>query len=303
MKLRIIIIFVITVLTFTSCNDKPKVPIKTNKNVLSDSARKSNHQNIKSNTEKQLTKFYIRNEKHEKIYGFKNSNGDIVIQAQFKYADNFKNHLAKVSYGKYWGIINTKGIYVVEPKYDYVSYLENNFSLINKDRLWGYLDRNFKLIINPKFSAASPFKNNKAMVFVNNDTLAQIDTLGNIKELFFQFPDTVNNKLKSLPSDQINKILKPSESYGNLQDYIKNHLELDNYDIYFLRKGHPNEEGYTIGFEKLKYGIIFIGYYSGEYDKKYLRIPGITFDDGVNLAIQIVGYNLESFNKVTIKPS
>ena len=53
--------------------------------------------------------------------------------------------------------------------------------------------------------------------------------------------------------------------------------------------------GERIGYQKLKYGIIQYSKYGPEGGKLYIRIPGISFNQGINLAIQIIGYNLINF--------
>jgi hypothetical protein len=300
LTLFVIFSILISVISCKEVSDKIKIKkvVKSDKNnsIIDSTIKPTTASNQNTNGRDKLKLFYIRDENRRKWYGFKDYTGNIRIPPTFKYAEIFEHGFARVYINEKWGLINKEGDYVVEPQYRYVSNLNNNFVIINKDGYWGYLDRKFKMRINPSFLAASLFKNGKAMVVLNEDSLALIDTLGNKLMRFSQFPDTTNNKFQYLSRLEINRILKPGESFGGLRKYIEKQLKSEKYDIYFMRKSTSDGEGYdAIVFQELKYGIKFYGVHGWESSEYFLRIPGISFEDGISLAIQLVGNKLRFF--------
>jgi hypothetical protein len=116
-------------------------------------------------------------------------------------------------------------------------------------------------------------------------------------EIFSLFPTMKHNQFEKLTQYERNDVLRPSDSSGSLRKYImKNNLELQSQEFFYLRKSiHEGESSLSIGFQNLHDGIKFFGIYRYESREEYLRIPGISYEDGINLAIQIVGHHLKSF--------
>lgn len=140
-------------------------------------------------------------------YGFRDLDGNIVIQPQFDMAEMFSEGYSAVQIGEKWGLIDTKGNYVIKPHYEFMggvhdglsSFRENDrygfitptgvvkiqpqffwvdlFSeelcAISTDfkskepRKFGYIDTTGKIVIDLMFEAAVKFENGKAKVQLN----------------------------------------------------------------------------------------------------------------------------------------
>lgn len=127
-----------------------------------------------------------------KIYGFKNEDGEVIIEPRFKDALPFgENKIAPVKIMNKWGFINFKGELISKPQYDDVttfnegiagvkigekwSFVDSNCILISDfifddiqafsenlcavkiEKKWGFIDNHGKLIIEPKFKKVESF--------------------------------------------------------------------------------------------------------------------------------------------------
>jgi hypothetical protein len=65
--------------------------------------------------------------------GFKNSEGTIVIPAQYDYSESFVNGLAVVEKEYKKGVINTKGQVIIPIEFEFVFAFEKNLAVVGKD--------------------------------------------------------------------------------------------------------------------------------------------------------------------------
>jgi hypothetical protein len=103
-------------------------------------------------------------------YGFRDQDGNIVIEAIYEYHGEFIEGLARVSINKKWGYINTLGKVVVPLKYDKAYDFRNSFAVVgNYDTSWafGIINKSGKEIFKPNFDPTrTPEKISEATTFV-----------------------------------------------------------------------------------------------------------------------------------------
>ncbi len=99
-------------------------------------------------------------------YGFINTDGKLVIQANYDQAEDFSEGLAAIKLSDKWGFINKNGRVVVKPKYDSLRDFSDGLAAVRLEGLWGYIDKQGNTVIAHKYSAARPFENGKAEVGV-----------------------------------------------------------------------------------------------------------------------------------------
>ena len=161
---------------------------------------------------------YSFQDKESGKWGYKNKNGEIVINAQF---DNggyfFGDEMIETLNGKKWGAIDKKGNIIVNPQYDSLRYDGDGLFLVKLGKKWGwvnkkgeitinpqfddvafglgfgrnklapvqmgskmgYIDRSGQLVINPQFKIALPFNGDYAMVINDEKKIGFIDKTGN----------------------------------------------------------------------------------------------------------------------------
>jgi hypothetical protein len=152
-------------------------------------------------------------------WGYINDNGDFVIEPIFEYVMSFQaNDLAVVQLNNLQGLINKEGSFIVNPKYENINeFSEGRASVLDKEGFkiinergreiidkhydyignftsgravaskrvgdvyyYGYLDREGKEIIPIKYKNAYDFKDGKALVELEDNKFALINTLGKI---------------------------------------------------------------------------------------------------------------------------
>lgn len=164
-------------------------------------------------------------------WGYIDNTGKYAIQPQFEAAQDFQdNGLAVVADKELYGIIQKNGQLLVEPKYesigdyseglavahnkngtydildeqgqivftstDYLWRFKNGMSVVTKDAgnyqyTYGYIDKTGNMVIQPVFKHACDFENDRALVQLDENKYAIIDSKGNtIKELDYQQIDT-----------------------------------------------------------------------------------------------------------------
>ena len=82
----------------------------------------------------------------EKLWGYVDKNGEIVIPAQFHDAWNFHEGIAAVKVEWARGYIDHEGRYVVEPKYQYAGPFRDGKARVMLDDVWEYIDREGKVL-------------------------------------------------------------------------------------------------------------------------------------------------------------
>ncbi|MDE5872077.1 MAG: WG repeat-containing protein [Muribaculaceae bacterium] len=139
----------------------------------------------------------------EKLWGYINRNGEMVIEPKFHSAWNFHEGLAAVAVDWARGYIDLDGNYIIEPKYQYAGPFRDGKAKVMLDDVWeyidhegnkvgdaepekmvddsvssedpvptlkgkkfGYTDKDGKFVIKPHFIQAKPFSDERAAVLV-----------------------------------------------------------------------------------------------------------------------------------------
>ncbi len=118
-------------------------------------------------------------------YGFIDTNGTLVIPAQYGNARDFnaKGTAPAQARGRHmWGLISKNGTWVLEPKYDEINGNGENYYVVQdaKKPLYGYCDWSGNEVIKPQFFQAKTFHEGLAAVSSGKEGWGYIDQNGNI---------------------------------------------------------------------------------------------------------------------------
>ena len=95
------------------------------------------------------------------VSGYIGRNGQLVINLQFDYADEFSNGLARVMIDKKFGYINTSGEFVIKPQFDNAENFGRDekepLALVRVGNKYGYINKSGNYVISPQFDDASSF--------------------------------------------------------------------------------------------------------------------------------------------------
>ncbi len=101
------------------------------------------------------------------LYGYKDDQGNWLIEPKFEYAWRFSEGLAIVSDGKLKGFVDYIGNWVIRPRFLNAGPFREGLAHVKEDRLWGYIDSDGKWAIRPEFEEASVFERGVALVEFN----------------------------------------------------------------------------------------------------------------------------------------
>lgn len=150
--------------------------------------------------------------KNDGKIGLINSEGIIVLKANYSHIGKFKNGLAAVTvtsraknnYHKILdtklGYINTEGKIVIPLKFQHINGENKDFSeglaVVKLNNKYGYINTEGKLVIKPKYTAAYAFNEGHAVVELNDDyhNRLLIDKKGNV---VFNFLDKYKQQVDS----------------------------------------------------------------------------------------------------------
>lgn len=114
-------------------------------------------------------------------WGYKNTQGEVVIAASFDDAALFTGEVAfagkKTDGVLLYGLIDRQGRYVVQPSYEAFLPFSENLAAVKKDNLWGYIDASGQPIIPFSYEQANSFSEGLAMV-QQNGRCGYIDASG-----------------------------------------------------------------------------------------------------------------------------
>lgn len=153
---------------------------KTGKSIITDQYNFFTSRNFHISGLRQLEPIKI-----EGKFGYKNKQGEIVIEPKYDEAWHFSEGLAPVRIGKHWGYINEKGDAVSEFIFDRIFPLEKGTAQFVLNGKSGFVDSTGTIIIQPKFDNAYPFYEGLAPVKMN-DKWGFIDKKGSLV-IDFQF--------------------------------------------------------------------------------------------------------------------
>lgn len=102
-------------------------------------------------------------------YGFRDTNGKVIVPAKYDGVEKFSEGLAKVKTGHKYGLVNNLGNEIVPPKYWHIGDFSENLAKVtirsqdNSD-IYGYINKAGKVVIPVKFSAIGDFSEGLAYV-------------------------------------------------------------------------------------------------------------------------------------------
>ncbi len=175
------------------------------------------------------------------LYGYMNTDGELVIQPEFQSAERFHNGLAVVAMKNHYGAIDKLGKLRVHFSYDALSNFEMGRAIVEKEEKLGMIDRNSKtilpteyedigevseglvyflkdekygycnamgeIVIGEHFNEAYSFSKGNALVEINGNQ-AIIDTKGNyIFEPRFEKLHQLSDSLYSFAQDDLKGII------------------------------------------------------------------------------------------------
>ncbi|NLA63954.1 MAG: WG repeat-containing protein [Bacteroidales bacterium] len=90
-------------------------------------------------------------------FGFKDEEGNVVIDAVYDSCMEFSEGLAACSVNGKWGFIDERGKRVIAFDYFRVGSFKHGVAAINRNNSWGYINKEGKYVIKPVFSLANDF--------------------------------------------------------------------------------------------------------------------------------------------------
>lgn len=122
-----------------------------------------------------LARVVVRNSKDERLQGFIDKTGNMVIEPRFFLGGDFSEGLANVSEGDMdnalWGYIDKTGAWVIKPQFQGLlgaNPFSEGLAAVKKDGKFGYIDKSGKWIIEPQFDYAHDFARGLAKVDVRD---------------------------------------------------------------------------------------------------------------------------------------
>ena len=79
-----------------------------------------------------------------------------------------------------YGYMDTTGRVLIEAQFKDARHFSDGFAAVEVDGKWGYIDRNGQLVIQPQFHRAKAFRNGRALVEVSPDSWRYIDRTGKV---------------------------------------------------------------------------------------------------------------------------
>ena len=115
-------------------------------------------------------------------YGYRDKDGEFVIQPQFDYAGEFSEGLAVVGLGKFpatkWGYINLQGQVVIPAQFDGAHDFSEGMAAVGIGGKLGYIDRTGRLAVPPQFDEAQKFTGGRARVRIIKTGYGYINKAG-----------------------------------------------------------------------------------------------------------------------------
>ncbi len=114
------------------------------------------------------------------LFGYMNSNAEIVIEAAYTDAFEFADrYYAFVETEEGYGLLGRDGVFLVEPTYSYVRDFVNGYAAVELDDKWGYIDESGIRTVQSVYREAGDFHNGRARVRTG-DTWGYIDVDGDM---------------------------------------------------------------------------------------------------------------------------
>ncbi len=131
------------------------------------------------------------------LYGFADTDGNIVIQPQYRATSTFNEGLAVVavdidSNACFYGYIDTKGSFVIPAKYQYANYFLNGYAVVQDYERFGIIDRRGREVVPIKYEFITPVDANGNYVVRDLDgseKLAMFSIQGNKQLTPYRYED------------------------------------------------------------------------------------------------------------------
>lgn len=90
-------------------------------------------------------------------YGFKDTNGNVVIAPIYEKVTNFVNELAFVMVDGKWAVIDSDNNFITQPIFDEIHPFVEEAARVKVDDYWGFIDTDGAFIFEPIFDKAADF--------------------------------------------------------------------------------------------------------------------------------------------------
>ncbi|MDX2002737.1 MAG: WG repeat-containing protein [Chitinophagales bacterium] len=168
----LIIVIILTFLSLASCNNSEPTEPKSFEEVI-------NHPLINSREvgEREGIKYFqiMKNGKT----GFRDLDGNVVIEPKFDMAEMFSEGLSAVQMGDKWGYIDESGSYILEPQFEYAGSFHQGLASVRINDLYGFINRKGELVVKPQYAWVDKFSENLCVVRNEEGMHGYIDTTGN----------------------------------------------------------------------------------------------------------------------------
>lgn len=89
-----------------------------------------------------------------RLYGFINNNGKIVIPPKYEWAGDFSDGMTAVKINGKYGFIDESGEFVIQPVYELGEMFREGLAPVKKDGKFGFIDKSGRFIVPAQFEYA-----------------------------------------------------------------------------------------------------------------------------------------------------
>jgi hypothetical protein len=100
-------------------------------------------------------------------YGYKDSQGKIVIQPVYDFAWEFREGMSAMKLNGKYGFISEIGVEVVPPLYEYAGMFSDGLSVVKTEGKYGFIDKSGKMVVPAIYDRADNFHGDRANVSMN----------------------------------------------------------------------------------------------------------------------------------------
>jgi len=111
-------------------------------------------------------------------WGYCDTNGDVIIEPQFDYAEDFVCDVAKVKLKGKLGVIDAKGKIIIEPNEEAINVFCPNYISVKEDSLWGLDNSEGKKLIEPNYSSIE-LLGSSIFLLKKGNTIGLFDAMSN----------------------------------------------------------------------------------------------------------------------------
>jgi hypothetical protein len=249
-------------------------------------------------------------------YGFKDSEGNIIINPIYDYALEFHQGLATVKLGNKWGYINKEGKKVIDFVFDNALSFSEGIAAVRVNGEWGYIDKKGNIIIEPQFDSYNSFTEGKVKVRIGGK-YGTMDKKGKIAwtkcEIYREgqvFPRDEADKNSEFKKflDQLMVAIEEKDV-----DFIKKHID-DNilfdfgydpgvenfYEKWELNKNPDKSTLWRELYDILKLGGVFIDENKTNFEAPYIWVDFPRTYDGFEYGA-ITDKNIKVYSKANIE--